>query len=170
MRNLILIALSLLFSANLYAQVCLPTKTPLNISSGNFDLTQGNPAGAEIFDKISGLTWSRCVYGQTWSGTKCEGTPVKLTWQQALLAARDFGWRVPNFKELSLILDFQCIGPPLNNTMFPDFPASRGNGLWTSTPHVIATNSVTHAFWVEMMFGNLTYRMVNEKNFVLFVK
>jgi len=154
---------------NTYAQVCTRDNTPQSIAPGNFELNANNSGGAEIQDKISGLTWKRCVYGQAWNGISCTGSPIKVTWQEALQLAVAEGWRIPNVKELSLIIDHQCIAPPLHETLFPNAPASEDNGLWSSTPH-LSSATETHAWWVDLLFGTMKYRPVTQLNFALFVR
>ena len=35
-------------------------------------------------DQSTKLMWMRCSIGQTWTGNDCTGTPIKLTWQDAM--------------------------------------------------------------------------------------
>lgn len=169
-----ILLLCISFTAN--AQVCTRKITPQSIAEGNFDLNYNNSGGAEIQDKTSGLVWQRCVYGQQWDGVKCDGQPIKVTWQEALKSAIAQGWRVPDIKELSTILDMQCISPPFHPDIFPNMPASEENGLWSSTPYVISQLAVggqaveTNAWWVELMFGSMSFRPVSTFNFVIFVR
>lgn len=170
MRLIIMLLINVFVVINVAnAQVCTRQNTSQTISPGNFELNYNNLGGAEIQDKISGLVWKRCVYGQQWNGVTCEGSPIKLTWQEALQIANTEGWRIPNIKELSLIIDHQCIAPPLNETMFPNAPASEENGLWSSTPY-IRNSFATNAWWLELMFGNMKFREVTTTNFALFVR
>ena len=92
-----------------------------------------------LFDSGTGLTWDRCVLGQTWSASigACTGTPETLSWSAGLQRANlasFFGrsnWRVPNVKELESIVDRRCSSPALNPDLF------RGNQetmTWSSTP------------------------------------
>lgn len=150
----------------IYAQVCQRSNTPQTVAVGNFDLL-----GAEIQDKITGLIWKRCVAGQSWNGTTCDGPPIKLTWQQALKEASQLGsgWRLPDTKELNSILDLQCAAPPFNPVVFPDMPASESNGLWSSTPYINAAPN-TNAWWLDLMFGNMDYRSILTTNFAIFVR
>jgi len=158
-----------IFMNSAFAQVCTRDNTPQSIAPGNFELNANNSGGAEIQDKISGLTWKRCVYGQAWNGISCTGSPIKVTWQEALQLAVPDGWRIPTVKELSLIIDHQCIAPPLHETLFPNAPASEDSGLWSSTPH-ISSATETHAWWAELLFGTMNYRPVTQLNFALFVR
>lgn len=96
-------------------------------------------ADGTLYDGGTGLTWDRCVQGQSWSAAAggCTGTPEALTWSAALARADAAffsgrtGWRVPNVKELESILDRRCSRPPLN----PDFFRGNREALtWSSTP------------------------------------
>lgn len=92
-----------------------------------------------LFDNSTGLTWDRCVLGQTWSTalSACTGTPESLTWSGALLRANlamfngRAGWRVPNVKELESIVDRRCSSPALNPEFFR---GNRETTTWSSTP------------------------------------
>ncbi len=105
-----------------------------------------------VLDKKTGLTWKVCHEGETWVAAttttpeSCTGTPTAFDWKSALSyintdvnvagsPANTGGWRMPNIKELSSILERRCYGPMLD----PDtFPKSSGFGsewrFWTSTP------------------------------------
>lgn len=169
----IIVLILYFYSLSVMAQICTTDNTPQVISALNFDLS----TAGEAHDNLSGLIWQRCVYGQQWDGATCKGAPVKLTWQEALQTAAQPDqqgqiWRVPTIKELSLIMDLQCMTPPLNPQLFPNAPASRDNGLWSSTPLILTNNpDKTQAWWVDLMFGNITYDDTTTKtNFVLFVR
>lgn len=51
------------------------------------------------------LVWMRCQLGQQWTGESCEGTALKLTWAEAVEAAREIPvdgsdhWRLPSVDE-----------------------------------------------------------------------
>lgn len=63
-----------------------------------------------ISDKVSGLMWMRCSVGQTWSGSNCEGEPIKVNWKDAAKVTQNFSfvgkqdWRLPTIDELSSIV------------------------------------------------------------------
>ena len=166
LRHSLLISLMLLMPiAN--AQVCMKEVTPQTVSAGNFDLS----APGLALNKLSGLVWNRCVYGQTWDITKstCIGSPVKLTWQEALQVAYDNNKRLPDIKELNTILDLQCIIPPINLDIFPNTPGSKVNGLWSSTPYITNDTDKTNAWYVDLGFGFANYRKIDIKNFARFI-
>ena len=79
-----------------------------------------------LYDARTGLTWDRCVLGQSWSvvANGCVGTPEALSWSAAHVRANSanfFGltyWRVPNVKELESIVDRRCALPAMNPEFF----------------------------------------------------
>jgi len=164
------ISLTLLsaYAVNASAQICVPNVTPQSISIANFDFS----VSGEAKDNLTELIWQRCVYGQSWNGENCVGSPIKLTWSEALITANNEGgdWRLPDIKELNTIIDRQCMTPPINLQIFPDNPASQENGLWSSTPYVTAGDEKTNAWYVDMGLGQSNYRSVDSLNFVRFVK
>ncbi|MEZ9059006.1 DUF1566 domain-containing protein [Vibrio pelagius] len=122
-----------------------------------------------VTDLKTGLTWMRCPVGTTWgkSSEACSGEADKVTWQSALLTAKqirdengnhalyEFGgkknWRLPNIKELVALTEHACYGPALNGTAFASgYELEVGDlagYIWSSTPHgngsqVIAFDSV----------------------------
>lgn len=62
------------------------------------------PAGEEVRDTQTGLTWMRCSVGQSWSPTAgCVGVVRLLTWDQAM-ALQGSGYRVPTIKEYEALV------------------------------------------------------------------
>ncbi len=96
-------------------------------------------ADGTLLDGGTGMTWDRCVLGQTWSAAvgACAGTPEQLSWSAGLARANDAyfggrnGWRVPNVKELESIVDRRCSSPALNPELFR---GNRETMTWSSTP------------------------------------
>ena len=63
-------------------------------------------------DSSTKLMWMRCSIGQTWTGNDCTGTPITLTWQDAMDYPSLFNqegfagknnWRLPTISELSTL-------------------------------------------------------------------
>lgn len=92
-----------------------------------------------VTDTLTGLMWQQCSVGQTYADGTCTNAANLVTWYTAssqALAAIDFGfadWRLPNRKELESIVDFACINPALNSTVFPATPSAR---YWSSSPYL----------------------------------
>jgi len=166
LRHSLLVSLILLTPIS-NAQVCMKKVTPQTVSAGNFDLSVPGIA----LNKLSGLIWNRCVYGQTWDNNKstCIGSPIKLTWQEALQIAYNNNKRLPDIKELNTILDLQCIIPPINLDIFPNTPGSQFNGLWSSTPYITNDTDKTNAWYIDLGFGFANYRKIDVKNFARFI-
>ena len=139
MKRLITVLFRLLCSAEVTAQECLTNAvetTPDEVFSLVTDDT--------ILHIPTGLIWQRCAVGQTWNGETetctgetCSGEAEQLTWQQALVYARDYdaelleGWRVPNVKELASLTEKNCVRPSVNTAFFPATPQ---DSFWSSTP------------------------------------
>lgn len=90
-----------------------------------------------VIHKPSRLVWQRCVLGQNWNGSDCEGTPASLNWSESLDAAESHvqdereDWRLPNRNELVSILESRCFLPAIDDLVFPSAPSG---GYWTSSP------------------------------------
>ncbi|MFC4701939.1 DUF1566 domain-containing protein [Glaciecola siphonariae] len=94
----------------------------------------------QILHRPSNLVFMRCSLGQTWENDECTGEAALYTWQDALQAsygyefAQALGWRMPNIKELSVIVERACVRPAVNEALFPQTPP---DDFWTSTPSII---------------------------------
>lgn len=88
--------------------------------------------GTEVTDNRTGLVWRRCTAGHTFSAGACNGVAATYTHEQALAYARSqTGWRLPNVKELSSIVDRGRSGPSIDVAVFPN---TASEFYWTSTP------------------------------------
>lgn len=135
------------FSSDAIAQNCygLTATTP----TSQFTLS-----GNLVTDNKTQLVWMRCAYGQTWNAdsSACTGNAVRVDWQQALqLASQQTStdlneWRLPNVKELSTIVEKQCVDPAINSTLFPNAPAE---DFWTAT-----TSADTNSYAWAVTFYN----------------
>lgn len=89
--------------------------------------------GSEVTDNKSDMTWRRCGAGQSWSGTTCTGTALTYTHEAALAYAKtQTGWRLPNVKELSSIVNRT---PGSAGVDVVAFPGGATGCNWTSTPN-----------------------------------
>ena len=73
-----------------------------------------------VNDAWTGLQWRRCEEGRVWGGSRCTGTASRLTHESALIHARgQAGWRLPNVKELSSLVDLSVSsGARINQAAF----------------------------------------------------
>lgn len=93
-------------------------------------------SGDEMIDRAERLVWRRCVEGMRWNGTTCKGQAAGYTFTEAIARAQEEAtrtgqpWRLPNFKELHMIVDENAFGPTIDLDEFPGTPSSRE---WTSS-------------------------------------
>ncbi|HMY00847.1 MAG TPA: DUF1566 domain-containing protein [Agitococcus sp.] len=106
--------------------------------------------GYEVIDKKTNLIWQRCSLGQTFNGQDCVGSATAHTWSKALQIAQGQGngWRLPNVKELSSLIEEACEKPSINIGIFPN---TLSEFYWTST---VATS--IHA-WTVHFSGGVVY-------------
>ncbi len=126
-------------ASHVYAQECnenIVETTPTSRFTQNSEF---------ITDNTTQLFWMRCALGQVWKGDgpipECTGTVTLYNWKQALDESIVFnagnGWRLPNIKELSSIVERACVDPAINETVFP----STDNEYWTSSPVVAGSGA-----------------------------
>jgi Protein of unknown function (DUF1566) len=114
-----------------------------------------NAAGDEVTDTATGLIWKRCSEGQAWDIVQatCTGTAMTFTHEQALqLAATQAGtagWRLPNVKELSSIVDASRASPAIDTASFPATPSK---WYWTSSPYAGLSG---YAWGVSFYYGSV---------------
>lgn len=90
--------------------------------------------GAEVTDAQTGLIWRRCTVGQAWSNGICVGGLTVFRHEEALAhAMTQSGWRLPNVKELTSLVDTSSVRPAINGVAFPGTPTAL---YWSSTPDV----------------------------------
>lgn len=93
-----------------------------------------------ITDTTTALMWKQCVEGL--SEPDCANGIAELqTWQEALQTANNTNdnggyagyadWRVPNIAELVSLVEEQCTGPSINDSVFPN---TAKKFIWTSSP------------------------------------
>jgi hypothetical protein len=88
------------------------------------------------YDTATGLTWMRCMVGQTWANGTCTGAATTHTFDQATAMtgkvsfAGENDWRVPNIRELLSLVNYTNVSGPFNKTIFP---SNGGSGAWSSS-------------------------------------
>lgn len=116
-------------------------------SSGSFSVTTANIAldDGTVTDPNTGLTWKRCMEGQTWSYGTCTGTFATYTFDQAnaltgkVTFAGQSDWRMPNIRELTTIVDYTKVNPAIDLNVFPNTAAS---GVWSGSPLAVDASNV----------------------------
>ncbi|MCW8125084.1 DUF1566 domain-containing protein [Microbulbifer halophilus] len=113
-----------------------------------------------VVDTKTGLMWRTCQEGV--AGKSCgEGAPLMLTWAEALAYVPTFNreggfagyrdWRLPNIRELSSLIEPQCVAPAINLTVFPN---TAPVDVWSSSP----SRFHSHYSWlVDFETGAFTY-------------
>ena len=101
--------------------------------------------GSEVTDNTTGLVWRRCAEGMTWNGSICTVSASTYTHEGALLRAQtQTGWRLPNVKELSSLVDRSRSYPAIDPTAFPNTPSDI---FWTSPPYVGSSSYAWHVYF-----------------------
>jgi hypothetical protein len=134
--RLITLILAAATSQSVFAdQRCDTTKDPLSLPTERFVQHDDGT----VTDTASGLMWMRCALGQQWTADGCQGEPTLFDWDalegaaQQINASGDFffnDWRVPQLRNLAMLIERQCKEPRTNLAVFPDTPA---DFFWTST-------------------------------------
>lgn len=109
--------------------------------------------GSEVTDTNTGLVWQRCSAGQVWNSSSagCAGTASTYTHQAALSQAKaQGGWRLPNVKELSSLVNRGTYYPAIDRTVFPGTPPS--GWYWSSSPNA---NGGPTAWVVNFLDGSV---------------
>lgn len=136
------------------AQTCNP-----NIPKSNPDSRYSyDSAGNEVTDSVTGLTWKRCVEGMSWSGSGCTGAAREFTWEAALAhASTQSGWRVPNFKELTSLVEDACYDMAINEVAFPGSQVH----AWSASPFAA---SADYAWSIHFYYGHDDGYWLNKNN------
>ncbi|MBN1839360.1 MAG: DUF1566 domain-containing protein [Campylobacterales bacterium] len=102
----------------------------------SFSLVQNN---AEVYDKKTGLIWSRCTHGMSWkNGVGCVGEIELLTLKEARkIEQTNKKWRLPSIDELASLVDVACKDYPIDSTIFPDIDSDEGESMyWSRTTYL----------------------------------
>ena len=113
-----------IFSSPLLAQSCnskLETTTP--------DTRFHDNQNGTVTDKLTGLQWARCSFGQAFEKGACHGEPHHLPWAITSLVIEQ-GWRLPELSELNSLVELRCIRPAINTNIFPNTESA---AYWSAT-------------------------------------
>jgi hypothetical protein len=135
MRLITLILAAATSQVGFAEQRCDTRDLPLSLPSERFiEHDDGT-----VTDTASGLMWMRCSLGQQWTTGGCQGEPMRYEWDaledaaQQINASGDFffnDWRVPQLRNLAMLIERQCQDPRTNLEVFSGTPA---DFFWTST-------------------------------------
>ncbi|MDP2903568.1 MAG: DUF1566 domain-containing protein [Methylovulum sp.] len=143
MKTKLLLLFLLLFTSTAFATPTTPTSDFIDNNDGT------------VTHKTTGLTWMRCVLGQTWTGSTCTGTAQTYSYAKAKALTASFAgysdWRLPNIAELQTIVERENISPAINTSVFPSTPTKP---FWSSSPYV---GYPDYAWNVVFNSGNVGY-------------
>ncbi|MBK7001890.1 MAG: DUF1566 domain-containing protein [Rhodoferax sp.] len=143
-------ALALSLVTSLAQAVTCSTNMP---PASNPDSAYTDNGDGTVTHTPTGLIWKRCVEGQTWSGGTCTGSASSYTWPQALTLASTSSfagksdWRLPDYKELSSLVEECRFNPAINDAIFPNTP---GSYFWSGSPYAYSSG---YAWVVDFGYG-----------------
>ena len=163
-------AVALALCGGVQAQVCQTD----SIAATTPDTQLLDNGDGTVSDGKSGLMWKQCSEGQ--SGSDCAvGSTTGFSWQGVLQQAQTVNasgfagysdWRVPTIKELSSLVEWQCVEPAINLTRFPNTPNS---DYWSSTATAVGSRYTSYMhqvnfrdgqFWMEFFIFQDSLRLV----------
>lgn len=179
MKKLVLILCATLASSVALAQTCNTDQPAVHIDGQYIDRLDGT-----ILDVSNSLLWSKCNVGEIYNlaNNTCSGSPTNfVTWQSALNAVSNAGittigdktgFRMPNIKELTSIVDYRCAAPAINLEFFN---STINTPYWSNTPdyHGINPGSGYEGLLIDYIDGQevdsgfsglVTLRLVKEFN------
>jgi len=168
-----MLAAVLSISVNVVAQTeqteaTCPGSIPKTTDDDSFVIRENG----EILHIKSNLVFMRCSLGQQWDGETCMGEPTAYNWQQALSTSiettfnNSMNWRLPNIKELNVIVERACVRPSINDVIFPN---TSPDDYWTSTPAVLNEQAAWSVAFTNasntqrLQTGSLFVRLVRTK-------
>ncbi|MCG8427505.1 MAG: DUF1566 domain-containing protein [Chromatiales bacterium] len=162
------------FSASVYALTELPEDAVFFDAQGG---SSGSGVGrytdngdGTVTDNYTGLTWMRCLMGQTWDGTSCVGDPIGLyTWDNAKALTADFAgqsdWRLPTIQELQSIVDYTRSYPVIDPAVFSE--AYISSTFWSGSSFA---NDLHFAWGVDFSQGSTDLYSRNDYGYVRLVR
>jgi hypothetical protein len=123
------------------------------VATGPFEESV-NSGERVVDDKATGLMWQGCPAGV--SGDSCQqGSSTTHTWEEALSYCESLtwagydDWRLPDYYELSAIVNYESYEPAIDSDGFPGTPA---DDFWSSSPNVSDTDK---AWSVGFAYGTV---------------
>ena len=159
------IFISLLVVIDCSHAACNPN-IPLTAPNTRYELINN---GNEVRDIQTTLIWQRCSLGQIWDGKSCTGIANTYNWTNALQTAANMsnGWRVPNIKELSSLIEEACDNPSINISIFPNtktdtwywssstlFPLRYNKWMYSFNEGYARTNDSNSNYYVRLVRSN----------------
>lgn len=151
-RTIAILVAGMSVAAATNAQVCKDTSIQQTTDPDQF-VVHGDGA---VTDAETGLMWTTCSVGQSYSNGSCKGSASSMSWTQALQQAQIINgaggiagqsdWRLPNIKELGSLVEFQCHSPAINLSVFPDTPSGT---YWSSTPDIRDGKQARSIYFVD---------------------
>lgn len=154
-RNLLLVLaafVGLLFTMQVQA-VCTAANPNANVVEDTPTADFSDNGGGSVTHSLTGLMWKQCSEGL--SGAGCAtGAATVMNWSGALAMATSDStasysdWRLPNQRELLSIVETCGYIPAINQTLFPNTPASK---FWSASSYVPFPS---HAWYVNFDKGS----------------
>ena len=175
------------FEANWKAHVAQQEKLRREGDPNKFSTTPGNPqckffdgfgdnGDGTVIDPRTQLVWKRCSEGQAWNGTACTGQPTKMSWFDAMQAAKDSrflgknDWRLPSKDELSSVVGEYEGGCKSNDYEKGQYAVSGALGqvwgayFWSYSP---SNDNIEAAWSAAFWIGKVMYATRHSGGFAL---
>ena len=130
--------------------------------------------GQEVLDMQTNLIWRRCVEGMLWNGKTCvdeNGSgPSFFMFEEALqhaakqAANTKKGWRLPNVKEITSLMDYSQPDMAINSTIFPSTPNAQS---WSSSSY---SSDAFFSWIVHFYYGKVYFDYTEDKGVVRLVR
>lgn len=115
----IILSIMLFLCFNSSASLAVEVNKAVSTSTTRYVLIE-----AQVYDRETKLTWSRCSVGTVWKAINgCVGTVKLMRFSDAkqLAEKSDDGWRIPTIEELYSIVDQKRSYPYINPEVFQTF-------------------------------------------------
>ncbi|MDQ5939103.1 MAG: hypothetical protein QG557_50 [Pseudomonadota bacterium] len=130
--------------------------------------------GQEVLDMQTNLIWRRCVEGMLWNGQTCvdeNGSgPSFFMFEEALqhaakqAANTKKGWRLPNVKEITSLMDYSQPDMAINLNVFTATPNAQS---WSSSSY---SADAFNSWIVHLYYGKVYYDYTEDKGVVRLVR